>query len=220
MFDEYFQPPSVVSRVPHNIVVALIHVDTSGTPSSTSVDQDEPSICTSLTPEDLQAPVLHQDVEGQEPQNVKTIFLNGELREEVYVSQPEGFVDQDNPNHVYRLKKALYGLKQAPRAWYDDMLSKFLLSQDFFKGVVDPTLFTRKEGKDILLMHITLDVKIIDEQVETGVVELYFVIIEYQLVDIFTKALAKERFKFLISQLGMKSMSLETLKSLAEEEEE
>ncbi|GKC59869.1 retrovirus-related pol polyprotein from transposon TNT 1-94 [Tanacetum coccineum] len=83
--------------------------------------------------------------------DVKTTFLNGELREEVYVSQPEGFVDQDNPTHVYKLKKALYGLKQAPRAWYD-MLSSFLLSQKFFKGVVDPTLFTRKEGKDILMV--------------------------------------------------------------------
>nr|GFC02706.1 hypothetical protein [Tanacetum cinerariifolium] len=64
--------------------------------------------------------------------DVKTAFLNGNLREEVYVSQPYGFVDSDNPNHVYKLKKALYGLKQAPRAWYD-MLSSFPLSQDFSK---------------------------------------------------------------------------------------
>nr|GFA05079.1 retrovirus-related Pol polyprotein from transposon TNT 1-94 [Tanacetum cinerariifolium] len=48
--------------------------------------------------------------------DVKTAYLNGNLREEVYVSQPDGFVDQDNPNHVYKLKKALYGLKQAPHA--------------------------------------------------------------------------------------------------------
>ncbi|GJY06690.1 retrovirus-related pol polyprotein from transposon TNT 1-94 [Tanacetum coccineum] len=83
--------------------------------------------------------------------DVKTTFLNGILREEVYVSQPDGFVDQDNLNHVYKLKKALYGLKQAPRAWYD-LLSKFLLSQEFSKGTVDPTLFIRRQGKDILLI--------------------------------------------------------------------
>ncbi|GJR74863.1 retrovirus-related pol polyprotein from transposon TNT 1-94 [Tanacetum coccineum] len=83
--------------------------------------------------------------------DVKTAFLNDYLREEVYVSQPDGFVDQDNLTHVYKLNKALYGLKQAPRAWYD-LLSKFLLSQKFSKGTVDPTLFIRRQGKDILLI--------------------------------------------------------------------
>nr|GEW02580.1 hypothetical protein [Tanacetum cinerariifolium] len=73
--------------------------------------------------------------------------------EEVYVSQPDGFVDLDNPNHVYKLKKALYELKQAPRAWYD-MLSLFLISQDFSKGSVDPTLFIRRNGNDLLLVQI------------------------------------------------------------------
>ncbi|GJY12298.1 gag-pol polyprotein [Tanacetum coccineum] len=71
--------------------------------------------------------------------DVKTAFLNGELKEVVYVSQLKGFVDPDRPHHVYRLKKALYRLKQAPRAWYDT-LSKFFLAQGFSKGVVDPTL--------------------------------------------------------------------------------
>nr|GFB60353.1 retrovirus-related Pol polyprotein from transposon TNT 1-94 [Tanacetum cinerariifolium] len=85
--------------------------------------------------------------------DVKNAFLNGNLREEVYVIQPNGFVDLDNPNHVYKLKKALYGLKQAPRAWYD-MLSSFLLSQDFSKGSVDPTLFIRRHGNDLLLMSM------------------------------------------------------------------
>ncbi|GKA85941.1 retrovirus-related pol polyprotein from transposon TNT 1-94 [Tanacetum coccineum] len=279
--------------------------------------------------------------------DVKTTFLNGQIREVVYVSQPEVFVDPDNPTHMYRLKKALYGLKQALRAWYD-MLSSFLLSQKFSKGAVDPTLFTRKEGKDILrfkmsmmgkmsfflglqisqsprgifinqtkysletlkkygmdtsdpvdtpmvdrikldedlqgklvdatyyhdmigsLMYLTssrpnlvfvmrsqltnygfefnkipqyydnksaialyfnnvqhlrskhIDVRyhFIKEQVENGVVELYFVKTEYQLADIFTKALPRERFEFLINKLGMKSMSPETFKSLAEENEE
>ncbi|GJV76642.1 retrovirus-related pol polyprotein from transposon TNT 1-94 [Tanacetum coccineum] len=65
--------------------------------------------------------------------DVKTAFLNGELKEEVYVSQPEGFVDPDHPTHVYHLKKALYGLKQAPRAWYDT-LSHFLLDKKNFQG--------------------------------------------------------------------------------------
>ncbi|GJS30768.1 retrovirus-related pol polyprotein from transposon TNT 1-94 [Tanacetum coccineum] len=64
--------------------------------------------------------------------DVQMAFLNGELKEEVYISQPEGFVDQDNPSHVYKLKKAIYGLKQAPRAWYD-MLSSFLISKHFSK---------------------------------------------------------------------------------------
>nr|GEY64132.1 integrase, catalytic region, zinc finger, CCHC-type, peptidase aspartic, catalytic [Tanacetum cinerariifolium] len=82
--------------------------------------------------------------------NVKTAFLNCILREEVYVSQPDEFVDLKNPNHVYKLKKALYGLKQALRAWYD-LLSSFLLSQKFTKGTVDPTLFVKHKGKDILL---------------------------------------------------------------------
>nr|GFA80965.1 hypothetical protein [Tanacetum cinerariifolium] len=88
--------------------------------------------------------------------DVKTAFLNGKLKEEVYVSQPEGFVDSDHPTHIYRLKKALYGLKQAPRAWYDT-LSRFLLDNDFSKGAVDPTLFTQKTGKHILLVEIYVD---------------------------------------------------------------
>nr|GFA27336.1 hypothetical protein [Tanacetum cinerariifolium] len=85
--------------------------------------------------------------------DVNTAFLNGNLRKKVYVSQPDGFVDPDNPNHVYKLKKALYGLKQAPRTWYG-MLSSFLLSQDFSKGSVGPTLFIRKNGNDLLLMSM------------------------------------------------------------------
>ncbi|GJR41542.1 retrovirus-related pol polyprotein from transposon TNT 1-94 [Tanacetum coccineum] len=83
--------------------------------------------------------------------DMKTAFLNGNLREEVYVSQLDGFVDKDKPNHVYKLKKALYRLKQAPHAWYD-MLSSFLISQDFSKGLMDPTLFIRRDGKELLLI--------------------------------------------------------------------
>ncbi|GJV60235.1 retrovirus-related pol polyprotein from transposon TNT 1-94 [Tanacetum coccineum] len=250
--------------------------------------------------------------------DIKTAFLNGELKEEVYVSQPEGFVDPDHPTHVYRLKKALYGLKQAPRAWYDT-LSRFLLDNKFSKGVVDSTLFTQKTGKHILLAldpggifinqlkfaleilkkfgmdscdpvdtpmvdrlkldeeplgipidqtqfcsmvgslmyltasrpdlvsailwmrskltdygfvfnkiplyydnrsaialccnnaqhspskHIDIRHHFIREQVEKGVVELYFVTTDNQLADIFTKALLRERFEFLFPLLGMKN---------------
>ncbi|GJR35612.1 integrase, catalytic region, zinc finger, CCHC-type containing protein [Tanacetum coccineum] len=257
--------------------------------------------------------------------DVKTAFLNGNLREEVYVSQPDGFMDLDNPNHVYKLKKALYGLKQAPRAWYD-MLYSFLISQDFSKGSVDPTLFIRREGKELLLMsmmgkisfflglqisqnprgifinqfkyaleslkkygfdscdpvdtpmvekskldkdkegkavypshyhafadadhagcqdtrhstsgsmqflgdrlvswslkrsnHIDIRFHFIKEHVENGVIELYFVNTEYQLADIFTKSLARERIEFLINKLGMRSFTPETLKQLADDVDE
>ncbi|GJV92896.1 retrovirus-related pol polyprotein from transposon TNT 1-94 [Tanacetum coccineum] len=324
--------------------------------------------------------------------NVKTAFLNGELKEEVYVSQLEGFVDPDHPTHVYRLKKALYGLKQAPRAWYDT-LSRFLLDNKFSKGLqvsqnpggifinqskfaieilkkfgmdscdpvdtpivdrikldedplgilVDLTRFrsmvgslmyltasrpnlvfvvcmcaryqasptkkhlealkrvfwylkgtinwglwylkdtamaltayadanhagcqdTRRStfgsaqflGDKLILWtrsqltdydfvfnkiplycdnrsaialccnnvqhsrskHIDIRHHFIREQVEKGVVELYSMMTDYQLAGIFTKSLSRKRFKFLLSRLGMKSMSPKTLKRLQEGEEE
>ncbi|GKF93782.1 retrovirus-related pol polyprotein from transposon TNT 1-94, partial [Tanacetum coccineum] len=81
--------------------------------------------------------------------DVKTAFLNGPLKEEVYVAQLDGFVDPDHPDKVYRLK-------QAPRAWYDE-LSKFLISKGFTKGIIDQTLFTIKYGEDILLVQIYVD---------------------------------------------------------------
>ncbi|GJW13776.1 retrovirus-related pol polyprotein from transposon TNT 1-94 [Tanacetum coccineum] len=117
--------------------------------------------------------------------DVKTAFLNGELRDEVYVSQPEGFIDQDNPTHVYKLKKALYDLKQAPCAWYD-MLSSFLLSQKFSKGAVDPTLFTRKEGKHILRVQIYVD-------------DIIFASTDPSLCDIFADIMSS---KFEMSMMG------------------
>nr|GEW11575.1 hypothetical protein [Tanacetum cinerariifolium] len=79
--------------------------------------------------------------------DVKMAFLNGELKEEVYISLPKGFVDQDNPSHVYKLKKALYNLKQAPHAWYD-MLSSFLISQHFSK-VDTPMVEKSKLDEDL-----------------------------------------------------------------------
>nr|GFB81354.1 retrovirus-related Pol polyprotein from transposon TNT 1-94 [Tanacetum cinerariifolium]GFB82621.1 retrovirus-related Pol polyprotein from transposon TNT 1-94 [Tanacetum cinerariifolium] len=82
--------------------------------------------------------------------DVETVFLNGILKEEVYVGQPPGFVSKQYPDHVYALDKALYGLKQAPRAWYD-VLSKFLINSGFQKGSIDTTLFIKKKGKHIML---------------------------------------------------------------------
>nr|GEV72582.1 copia protein [Tanacetum cinerariifolium] len=119
--------------------------------------------------------------------DVKTAFLNGNLREEVYVSQPNGFVDLDNPNHVYKHNKALYGLKQAPCAWSN---------------------------------HIDIRYHFIKEHVENGVIELYFVNTEYQLADIFSKALGRERIEFLINKLGMRSFTPKTLKQLMNEVDE
>nr|GEX56824.1 hypothetical protein [Tanacetum cinerariifolium] len=88
--------------------------------------------------------------------DVKTAFLHGSLKEDVYVCQPEGLIDVDYPTHVYKLKKELNGLKQAPRAWYDE-LSTFFLQNRFSKGTIDPTLFTRRFDEDILVVHVYVD---------------------------------------------------------------
>nr|GEW46310.1 hypothetical protein [Tanacetum cinerariifolium] len=88
--------------------------------------------------------------------DVKTAFLYNPLKEEVYMNQPDGFVDPYHPDKVYRLKKALYGLKQAPRAWYDELFN-FLVSKAFSKGPIDPTLFITKHRGDILIVQIYVD---------------------------------------------------------------
>ncbi|GKA52714.1 retrovirus-related pol polyprotein from transposon TNT 1-94 [Tanacetum coccineum] len=200
--------------------------------------------------------------------DVKTAFLNGNLREEVYVSQPNGFMDKDKPNHVYKLKKDLYGLKKLHGV--DDMCLVRDI-QDFSKGSVDPTLFIRRDGKELLLglwyskdslialtafadadhagcqdtrrstsgsmqflgdrliswsskrslkQHIDIRFHFIKEHVENGVIKLYFVNTEYELADIFTKALGRNRIEFLINKLGMRSFTPETLKQLADEVDE
>ncbi|GKA37448.1 retrovirus-related pol polyprotein from transposon TNT 1-94 [Tanacetum coccineum] len=87
--------------------------------------------------------------------DMKTAFLHGTLKKDMYACQPEGFIDADHPSHVYKLKKALYGLKQAPRAWYDE-LSKFLLQNYFSKGTINPTMFIRSLDDDILVRTINM----------------------------------------------------------------
>jgi len=88
--------------------------------------------------------------------DVKSAFLNGFIDEEVYVSQPPGFEDHNNPDYVFKLKKALYGLKQAPRQWYE-RLSNFLLSQGYERGKTDKTLFIKNSCNDISLVQVYVD---------------------------------------------------------------
>nr|GEU62863.1 retrovirus-related Pol polyprotein from transposon TNT 1-94 [Tanacetum cinerariifolium] len=225
--------------------------------------------------------------------DVKTTFLYGPLKEEVYVNQLDGFVDPYHPDKVYCLKKALYGHKQALRAWYDE-LSNFLLSKGVSKDLdhvgcldsrkstsggtqflggdnlvswsskkQDCTLMSFAEAEYVSLfacyaqvlwmrtqltdygfhfdkipmycdskaaiaiscnpvqhsrtMHIDVRYHFIKENVEKGIVELFFVRTEYQLADLFTKALPEEMFKFLVKRLGMRCLTPEELEALANE---
>ncbi|GJW64911.1 gag-pol polyprotein [Tanacetum coccineum] len=386
MFNEYLEPPRVNRPVSLASAVSVL-VNSADTPSSTTIDQDAPSLSHSPSSSALQSPSSHQGVTAgsniieynpfapvdnnpfvnvfaPEPSSeasssrdvssadsthvsqphhhlgkwsknhpldnvignpsrpwiykvkldeygdvlknkasmnmtiyqmdVKTAFLNGVLKEEVYVCQPEGFVDLDHLTHVYRLKKALYGLKQAPRAcprgifinqlkFALEILKKFgmdscdpidtpmvdrlkldedplgiLVDQTRFRSMVGSLMYLTASRPDLVFeglwypkdtamaltayadadhvgpqdtrrntldehsrsKHIDIRHHFIRDQVEKGVVELYFVTTDYQLVDIFTKALPRERFEFLLPRLGMKSMTLETLKRLREGEEE
>nr|GEX12099.1 retrovirus-related Pol polyprotein from transposon TNT 1-94 [Tanacetum cinerariifolium] len=172
--------------------------------------------------------------------DVKITFLNGELKEEVYVSQPKGFLDPDHPTHVYSLKKALCGLKKAPRAWYQASPTKKHLEAlkwvfQYLRRTINWGLWYSKDTATALMAyadadhagcqecshsrskHIDIRHHFIQEQVENGVFELYFVTKDYQLADIFTKALPRERFEFLLSRLGMKSMTPEALNFIKKE---
>ncbi|GKE32058.1 retrovirus-related pol polyprotein from transposon TNT 1-94, partial [Tanacetum coccineum] len=88
--------------------------------------------------------------------DVKSAFLNSFINEKVYVAQPQGFIDFEKPDHVYKLKKALYGLKQAPKALYDK-LKAFLIKHEYKMGMVDNTLFTKKKSSNLVIVQIYVD---------------------------------------------------------------
>nr|GEX51240.1 Gag-Pol polyprotein [Tanacetum cinerariifolium] len=132
--------------------------------------------------------------------DMKTAFLNGPLKGEVYVAQPDMFADPDYPKQVYRLRKAIYGLKQAPRAWYDE-LSKFLTSKGFTKG--DKLVSWMSKKQDCTAMS--------SAEAE------YVALTEYQLADMFTKALPEDRFKYLVRRIGMRCLTPAELEVLAKE---
>nr|GEZ07544.1 retrovirus-related Pol polyprotein from transposon TNT 1-94 [Tanacetum cinerariifolium] len=97
--------------------------------------------------------------------DVKTAFLNGILKEEVYAGQPPSFVSKQYPDHVYALDKALYGLKQEPRAWYD-VLSQFLIESGFQKGLIDTTLFIKKKVPTLMVEQAKLKLDLVRKPVD------------------------------------------------------
>ncbi|GJY33322.1 retrovirus-related pol polyprotein from transposon TNT 1-94 [Tanacetum coccineum] len=173
--------------------------------------------------------------------DVKTAFLNGPLKEEVYVAQPDGFVDLDHPEKVYRLRKALYGLKQAPRAWYDE-LSKFLISKGFTKGlpITNPHEYSKVLAFELQLFQCRTMPECIEtlqstseeyipsdklesadcqrsknctafgnprKRLSTALILQVVLKTEYQLADMFTKALPEERFQYLVRRIGMRCLT-------------
>nr|GEZ06573.1 hypothetical protein [Tanacetum cinerariifolium] len=211
--------------------------------------------------------------------DMKTTFLYGPLKEEVYVNQLDGFVDPYHPDKVYHLKKALYGLKQAPRACVGTPMATNHLDADLsgtpypkdtgfnltafsysnHAGCLDSrkrtsggiqflggdklvnwslkkqdcTSMSSAEAEYVSLSaaiaiscnpvqhsrikHIDVRYHFIKEQVEKGIVELFFFGIEYHLADLFTKALPVERFMYLVRRLGMRCLTPDELEALANE---
>ncbi|GJV35133.1 retrovirus-related pol polyprotein from transposon TNT 1-94 [Tanacetum coccineum] len=130
----------------------------------------------------------------------------------------DGFFDPDHLENVYLLRKALYGLKQAPRAWYDE-ISNFLIFKGFTKGDKLVSWMSKKQDCTIMSSaeaeYVALSASC--AQVENGIIELYFVRTEYQLADMFTKALPEDRFQYLVIQISMRCLTPAELEVLANE---
>nr|GEW91018.1 retrovirus-related Pol polyprotein from transposon TNT 1-94 [Tanacetum cinerariifolium] len=139
------------------------------------------------------------------PMDVKTAFLHGSLKEDVYVYQPEGFIDADHPSHVYKLKKALYGLKHLQEYF---QWSLILRRKAAIAISCNPVQHSRTK-------HVVVRYHFIKEHVEKGMIELYFVKTDYQLADLFTKALPADRFNYMVRRIGMRSVSRQELERLA-----
>nr|GEX54547.1 hypothetical protein [Tanacetum cinerariifolium] len=142
------------------------------------------------------------------------------LTEEVYVTQPDGFVNPDHPEKVYRLRKALYVLKQAPRAWYDE-LSKFLTSKGFTKDADhDGCIDSRKStygGIQFLGDKLVSWMSKKQNYTAMSSAKAEYVATEYQLADMFTNALPEDRFKYLVKRIGMRCLTPVELEVLAKE---
>ncbi|GJR13508.1 retrovirus-related pol polyprotein from transposon TNT 1-94 [Tanacetum coccineum] len=145
-------------------------------------------------------PIYHMDV--------KTTFLNGPRKEEVYINQPDRFIDSHHPDKVYHLKKSLYGLKRAPMAWYDE-LSNFLISKGFSKGgdklfswlskKHDCTSMSSAEAEYVSLSACCAQILWLRTQLtDYGFNFDKIPITEYQLADLFTKALSEDRFRVIL----------------------
>jgi len=88
--------------------------------------------------------------------DVKTKFLNGVIKNEVYIEEPDGFVVHEKKSHVFRLKKALYGLKKASRAWYS-RIDGYLTILGFTKSEADPKLYFMTFGNDSVILVLYVD---------------------------------------------------------------
>nr|GEW09428.1 hypothetical protein [Tanacetum cinerariifolium] len=124
-----------------------------------NIDPDMPKledIVYSDDEEDVGAEADLSNLETNIPMDVKSVFLYGTIKKEVYVCQPLGFEDHDYPDKVYKVVKALYGLHQAPRAWYET-LANYLLENGFQRGTIDQTLFIKKQTRDTLLVQVYVD---------------------------------------------------------------